>query len=267
MSTTCLAVIPSRFPSTRLEGKPLKDIAGKLLVQRVWEQATKAKSLTEVVVATDDPRIQAAVQAFGGRVLMTSSAARTGSDRVAEALAILEREGKRFDLVANVQGDMPFINPVVIDRTVQALAEGPSFGMSTVANPILREEEFLKNSTVKVVLGVDGLVLYFSRAPIPYSREPLTGAINEQNPYGYKHSGLYVFRPEVLKRFASLEQSLPEEREKLEQLRALCNGIRIRVAVVTPQEIWPSIEIDTPDDLAAAQAIAPTFEQLVRTAV
>ncbi len=255
--TTCLAVIPARLKSTRLPEKPLKDIGGKLLIQRVWEQAKRATTLTEVVLATDDPTIFEAATKFGATALMTSSNHLTGSDRVSEAAEIMKKRGKRFDLIANVQGDMPFINPEVINRTVLALAEGSAdYGMSTVATPILSEGEFLRSASVKVVIGTDGAALYFSRAPIPFIREPDGLEISEESPYGFKHMGLYVFRPETLAKLNTLSQSLPEQRERLEQLRALCNGIRIRVAVVPPELLVNQVEVDTPEDLERARDIA-----------
>jgi 3-deoxy-manno-octulosonate cytidylyltransferase (CMP-KDO synthetase) len=253
MTASCLGVIPARFPSTRLPGKPLKEIAGKTLLQRVWERASHSKFLSEVVIATDDQRIIDAAQKFGAKALMTSDKHATGSDRVGEVMEIYLRQGKRFDFVANVQGDMPFINPDVIDRTIAVLAEGgDSFGMSTVATPILAEEEFLRPSAVKVAVANDNAALYFSRAPIPFWRERSEVVITEKDPFGFKHMGLYVFRPEALRRLGALPQSLPEKREKLEQLRALCGGIRIRVAIVTQAMVHPSIEIDTPEDLERA---------------
>jgi 3-deoxy-manno-octulosonate cytidylyltransferase (CMP-KDO synthetase) len=148
---------------------------------------------------------------------------------------------------------MPFINPVVIDRTIQVLNEaGAEFGMSTVATPIETEAEFLKSSAVKVALANDGGALYFSRAPIPFWREPSEITPTEAEPIAYKHMGLYVFKPEALERVTTLPPSLPERREKLEQLRALCGGIRIKVAVVSNALVQPAIEVDTPEDLARA---------------
>ena len=185
---------------------------------------------------------------------MTGSHHHTGSDRVAEVMNIFRSQGREFSYVANIQGDMPFINPAVIDLTIETLAEGgPSFGMSTVATPLLSEEEFLRPQAVKVVLGTDGSALYFSRSPIPHWREPKEVRISEAEPCGYKHMGLYVFRPEALQRLTSLPQSLPEKREKLEQLRALTGGIKVRVAVASPNMVHPSIEVDTEEDLERAR--------------
>ena len=257
----CLGVLPARFPSTRLPGKPLKDIGGKSLIQRVYEQAGKAKHVAEYVVATDDERIAEHVRSFGGKVLMTGTHHHTGSDRVSEVMDIFHSRGQDFDFIANIQGDMPFINPAVIDMTIEALASsGPEFGMSTVATPIMNEEEFLRPQAVKAVLGTDNSALYFSRAPIPFWREPKEIKISDTEPCGYKHMGLYVFRPEALSRLTKLPQSLPEKREKLEQLRALSGGIRIKVAVAGLAMVQPSIEVDTEDDLERAREAAKAFK-------
>ena len=252
----CLGVIPARYPSSRLPGKPLKDIAGKSLVQRVWEQACKARNVSEVVIATDDERIAACAEGFGAKVMMTGSHHNTGSDRVGEVMQRYAARGADFPYIANIQGDMPFINPEVIDRTIQALAEGgPAFGMSTVATPILSEEEYLRESAVKVVLANDHSALYFSRATVPFARDGTDNiSPTESEPWSYKHMGLYVFRPQTLAQLAALPQSLLERREKLEQLRALCGGVRIKVALVPPALVSPGIEVDTEDDLQRARA-------------
>jgi len=252
-SQYCLGVIPVRMKSTRLPGKPLKDIAGKTLVQRVWEQAKKASRVSEVVIATDDQGILEHANALGARAVLTSDKHLTGSDRVAEVLSIWKERVRTPDLVVNIQGDMPFISPFVIDEAIRTLAEaGDEFGMSTVATPIESEEDFLRPSVVKVALASDGGALYFSRAPIPFWREPSEVHPSADEPVGYKHVGLYVFRPAALQRLTAMPPSLPEKREKLEQLRALCGGIRIKVAVVSNAAVQPSIEVDTPEDLARA---------------
>ena len=256
----CLGVIPARFPSTRLPGKPLKDICGKTLIQRVYEQVGKSKHVAEYLVATDDERIAEHVRSFGGKAMMTSSEHHTGSDRVAEVMESYRKQGREFDFIANIQGDMPFINPAVIDMTIEALAvSGPSLGMSTVATPMMSEEEFLRPQAVKVVLGYENAALYFSRAPIPFWREPKEIKVSDQEPCGYKHMGLYIFRPEALLKLTKLPQSLPEKREKLEQLRALTGGIGIKVAIASLAMVHPSIEVDTEEDLARARAACSTL--------
>lgn len=247
--------------STRLPDKPLKDIGGKTLLERVYSQARQAKHPTLVVIATDDQRIAAAANKFGAEVVMTSPNAATGSDRVAEVAQILKARGQEFDLIANVQGDMPFISPAAIDLTIEALRDGSKeFGMSTLATPITAREEFERTAAVKVVLGQSERALYFSRAPVPFARDPEETYAQPDIVYGHKHIGLYVFKPEVLAQLGDLPLLPPEEREKLEQLRALAAGIAIRVAVVPRAILEPSIEVDTPEDLERARTFATAFD-------
>ena len=265
----CLVVIPARLKSTRLPEKPLKDIGGKTLLQRVYEQACRAKLPNRVVVATDDQGIASASRNFGAEVVMTSELAATGSDRVAEVAAIFKSHGQEFDLIANVQGDMPFISPAAIDLTIEALQNSDlkaevSFGMSTLATPITSREEFERPAAVKVVIGASERALYFSRAPVPFARDPDEAFSAPGTIYGHKHIGLYVFRPEVLARLGTLPLLVPEQREKLEQLRALAAGIAIRVAIVARAKLEPSIEVDTQEDLDRARALASTFDALQR---
>lgn len=250
-----LIVIPVRLTSTRLPNKPLAEIVGQTLVQRVYNQARQSKSATRVVIATDAPEIAAHAKEIGAECVMTSPSCRTGSDRVAEAAAIFESQGEKFDLVANVQGDMPFINPRVIDRVIDDLAEaGSNFGMGTLATPITDMDEYTRPSAVKVVFGGNGAALYFSRAPIPHYRDGFQP--NSAPQIAHKHMGLYVFRPQTLKLLPTLPEGKLEAAEKLEQLRALEQGIQIRMTVVERKMVEPSIEVDTPADLERARAAA-----------
>jgi 3-deoxy-manno-octulosonate cytidylyltransferase (CMP-KDO synthetase) len=165
--------------------------------------------------------------------------------------AILEAKGEIFGLIANIQGDMPFINPEVVDSTIQSLASADeSFSMATIATPIVTREEFERPASVKIALGEDGRALYFSRAPIPHWRNfPGEEHISLEAPYSYRHMGLYVFRREALKRIATLPKARTEQREALEQLRALAHGIGIKVKIVSREAVEPNIEVDTPEDL------------------
>lgn len=260
-SEKCVGVIPARYQSVRLPGKPLVEIAGKSLIQRTWEQASKAVNLSEVIIATDDERIKEAAEKFQAHVLMTDPNHQSGSDRVAEVVQILKKEGQDFDLVVNIQGDMPFVNPEIIDRTVgDLMAAGPQFEIGTTAVPITDEEEFLRTSDVKVVLADNNAALYFSRSPIPCHRDREKLQTGEQEVFGLKHVGLYVFRTESLLKYTSLPQAFLEKTEKLEQLRALANGMQILVTVVTKDLMQPSIEVDTPEDLERAnREIPPEF--------
>ena len=218
-----LGVLPARLNSTRLPGKMLLDMLGKPLIVRTYEQATQAKLLDAVVVATDSPEIKAAVEAHGGRVVMTSSKPSNGTERVAEA-------AKRFkdfvpDIVLNIQGDEPLMPPSAIDLTATLLLKNPKAPMSTVASPFVRKEDIGQPGLVKVVLDHEGYALYFSRAPIPYARTevPASTYLN--------HLGLYGYTREFLARYVRLKPSALEEAELLEQLRALQNGYRIVVGI------------------------------------
>lgn len=252
-----LGVIPARYESKRLPGKPLKDIAGRVLLERVWLRAKSAKLLGRIIIATDDKGIYQAALGFGAEALMTKQSHQSGTDRASEVLEVLESEGQSYPLVANIQGDMPFINPEVIDSAIEALhSAGPEVGIGSVCVPMLSEGDFLRPSAVKVVMDDRNDALYFSRAPIPYWRERDVSDVSEQCPFGFKHLGLYVYRNTVLKQLTSLPQSVLEKRECLEQLRALSNGIRIRMAIVPREALEPSIEVDTPEDLELARRIA-----------
>ena len=231
---TAIAVIPARFSSTRLPGKPLADIHGRPMIEHVYRRASEAASLDRVIVATDDRRVFEAVRAFGGEVLMTSPHHRTGSERVAEVAAQLDSV-----LIVNVQGDEPLLAPAMIDDAVAACLADPSLGMSTVRYRITDPAEIASPAVVKVVTDLRGRALYFSRAAVPFLRDPGTPAI------WYKHVGLYVYRREFLLTFASLPPTPLELSESLEQLRALEHGH----AIMTVESRHEALGVDTPDDL------------------
>jgi 3-deoxy-manno-octulosonate cytidylyltransferase (CMP-KDO synthetase) len=251
---TCLGVIPVRLESTRFPHKPLKVIHGKTLVERVWNQASKSTAVTTLVVATNNDEIARECEKKGMRYVMTSSSHETGTDRVAETCAILESQGGSFDLVANIQGDMPFVNPLVIDSVINSLATADTeFGMATIGTPITIQEEYERPATVKIALGENGRALYFSRSAIPHWRNfPGIQAVSPANPLAYKHMGLYIFRRPTLTTIATLPKALTEQREGLEQLRALAHGVGIKVHIVPRASVEPCIEVDTPEDLEAA---------------
>ena len=202
-------IIPSRYASTRLPGKPLRMIAGETLVHRVYERAVLAKLSDIVIVATDNEKIESEVKSFGGRVMMTSPDHPTGTDRLAEVAASLPD----YDIVVNVQGDEPFINPDVIDSLAKMLAERDDLDMTTAAAP-LKEDEYDDPSAVKVVVNQKGEALYFSRSLIPYPR-------NEFSVPPLKHVGIYAYRRDFLLAYAGMKQTPLEKTESLEQLRAL----------------------------------------------
>jgi len=243
-----VGIIPARYAATRLDGKALLDIAGKPMIQHVYERARLATTLDDVLVATDDQRIVAAVEAFGGRAVMTSPTHRSGTDRVAEVARSLS-----CDVVVNIQGDEPLVDPEAIDAAVRPLLTDADIRMSTLATPVGDRQEYEDPAAVQVVVDKQGFALYFSRAPIPYLRvdggESPFGAEVRHPGSGLRprrHVGLYVYRRETLLWLAGLPPSPLEMTEGLEQLRALENGCRIMVVECD----YSPIGVDTPADLA-----------------
>jgi 3-deoxy-manno-octulosonate cytidylyltransferase (CMP-KDO synthetase) len=238
-----VAIIPARYGSTRLPGKPLAMIGEKPMIQRVYENAARARVLDRIIVATDDRRVAGAVRQFGGEVMLTSRRHRSGTDRLAEVALKLKAEW-----LVNVQGDLPFIKAATIARAVLPLRRARSIPMATVCSPIHNEEEWRNPNVVKVVRDVRGFALYFSRAPIPYPRNGSAG-ITGKTLWGFRHIGLYVYRRDFLLKFARLRPAILEREESLEQLRALYYGYRILVTDVDDN----TVEVDTPADLNRAQ--------------
>jgi 3-deoxy-manno-octulosonate cytidylyltransferase (CMP-KDO synthetase) len=222
----CAIVIPARYKSSRLPGKPLLKVTGKYLVQHVYEQACRANCASQVIVATDDSRIVAAVESFGGNVAMTSRQHPSGTDRVAEVA-----RGLDADVIVNVQGDEPLINPASIDLLPKLLAVDPEAKLATLAVPLMSVESYQSPNVVKVVRDEKGRALYFSRSPIPMVRD---GQLDfSANPQLFlQHLGLYAYRREALLELASLPPTDLEQTEKLEQLRVLAMGWRIQVGVI-----------------------------------
>ena len=231
------AIIPARMGSTRFPGKVLAKLGGKPIVQWVWER-TKASKADEVIVASDSEEVIRAVQAFGGNAQMTSPNHPSGSDRIWEVASKLD-----CDIIINVQGDEPFMEPTVIDQLIDVMQETPAPDMATVVVPSTREQIANNPNSPKVVVSADNTALYFSRSPIPFLREGGTDM-----PL-YKHWGIYAYSRAALSRFVSLPESPLEKCEKLEQLRALENGMKIKVIKTNFQ----SIGIDTPEDLVQAE--------------
>ncbi|MFZ5584324.1 MAG: 3-deoxy-manno-octulosonate cytidylyltransferase [Thermodesulfobacteriota bacterium] len=238
-------IIPARYGSTRFPGKPLVLINGRPMIQHVMERAARADGVAGVAAATDDERIARAVEAFGGRVVMTKSELRSGSDRVAAAAAALNLPAD--DLVVNVQGDQPLLPPEVISLTARPLLADPGLGLATPVVAITRPEELNDPNHVKTVMDAAGDALYFSRSPVPYNRDGGACAY-------YKHLGVYIFRRWFLDAFANLPTGRLEEIEKLEQLRALEHGHRVRCVVVS----CDSPEVDRPED---AQRVAQILRE------
>ena len=246
-----VAIIPARYGSTRLPGKPLATIGGKPMIQHVYESASKARVLDRVLVATDDRRVEETVRGFGGEVMMTSKNHASGTDRLAEVAQKI-----KADWFVNVQGDLPFIQSETIARAVRPMRRDCSIPMGTVATPIFDEGEWRDPNIVKVLTNCQGFALYFSRSPIPYVRngvvdlnrnKRMRGA--KRRLWGHRHIGLYVYRRDFLLHFARLRPTALERIESLEQLRALAYGHRIFVAAVDER----SVEVDTAEDLAKAE--------------
>jgi 3-deoxy-manno-octulosonate cytidylyltransferase (CMP-KDO synthetase) len=238
-----IAIIPSRYASTRFPGKPLADICGKTMIQRVYEQAKKA--IEEVWVATDDLRIAEAVEAFGGKVMMTSENHQSGTDRLAEAvLKISALTGKTYDVVVNVQGDEPFMQPDQIELIMEGFKADPLTEIATLIQPILNNEDIFRPDMVKVVLDQQSNAIYFSRSPIPYLVNVDPSNWIEKYPF-YGHIGLYAYRTDVLQQLTRLPKSGLELSESLEQLRWIEHGYKIHTSITH----YDSFGIDTPEDL------------------
>jgi 3-deoxy-manno-octulosonate cytidylyltransferase (CMP-KDO synthetase) len=237
-----VVVIPARYASTRLPGKPLVPLAGKPMIQHVYERSKRAQTAHRVLVATDDQRILDAVQSFGGEARMTRADHRTGTERIAEVAA-----HEPGDIFVNVQGDEPLIDPVAIDTAVAALLEDPPAQIATVATPIRHAGDIMDPNVVKAVLDFEDNALYFSRAPIPWIRDA------QQKFYinYWKHLGLYVFQRDALLEYPTLPQGELEKVEQLEQLRWLENGWRIRVAEVAHD----AVSVDVPADVARVEKL------------
>jgi 3-deoxy-manno-octulosonate cytidylyltransferase (CMP-KDO synthetase) len=270
MKPQIVGVIPARYASTRFPGKPLHPIAGKPLLQHVWERCCQARRLSAVIVATDDMRIAEAAFAFGAEVSLTSPRHRSGTDRIAE----VARRMPRATHFVNIQGDEPLIEPRLIDRLAAAIAPADGPGMVTAANPSLDAAAYMNPNVVKVVCNRSGDALYFSRAPIPLERDAITelgmldaaGLKVGEAPARYRpagelsrpflrHHGIYGYRRDVLLQLVRWKPTRLEELEKLEQLRALDHGLRIRV-LTTPHA---SVGVDTPEDaLAVERALTRT---------
>ncbi len=242
MAPRILAVIPARYASSRLPGKPLVEIDGRPMVQWVYEAAGRVPSVERVVVATDDERVAKAVEGFGGEAVMTSPAHPSGTDRVAEAARRIGAE-----IVVNLQGDEPLIDPQVVEQAIDPLLAEEAVRMSTLCTRLHDEAQWRDPNVVKVVRAANGDALYFSRAPIPHPREATT----LDGCPAYKHLGLYCYRADFLERITELPPSPLEGVERLEQLRVLEAGFAIRVV----ETAHDSIGVDTPDDLERVRVL------------
>ncbi|MCL2097318.1 MAG: 3-deoxy-manno-octulosonate cytidylyltransferase [Bacteroidales bacterium] len=238
-----IGIIPARYASSRFPGKPLADINGKPMIQRVYEQAAKALPL--VYVATDDARIVECVENFNGNVVLTATTHRSGTDRCAEAIAKIQLDRKiNFDVVINIQGDEPFIDPLQIHQLVSCF-DTPEVQIATLIKRFSKEEDIFNPNAPKVVVSRGGEALYFSRSPIPYLRDAERSEWTAKHVF-YKHVGLYAYRTDILKILSNLAPGALEVAESLEQLRWLENGYHIKVAETECE----TQAVDTPEDLA-----------------
>jgi 3-deoxy-manno-octulosonate cytidylyltransferase (CMP-KDO synthetase) len=242
-----LGIIPARYGSTRFEGKPLAIINGKMMIQRVCEQAKKADKLSEVVVATDDERIFNAVTGFGGKAVMTSANHKSGTDRCRE---VVDKMGGGFDAVINIQGDEPYINPLQINQIAELISD-PQTPIASLCKPINDYDELVSHNAVKVVFDKDGKALYFSRYAIPFMRNEADDKQWMSKRTFYKHIGIYAYKTVTLKEISALPQSGLELAESLEQLRWLENGYTVRMGVTE----FESYSVDIPDDIKKIEKI------------
>lgn len=249
-----IGIIPARFASTRLMGKPLADIGGKPMIQHTWESSKTSRLLHDVIIATDDTKVADVCKDFGARVFVTPAGIATGSDRI----AYVAKQLPEAEIIVNIQGDEPFIQGIMIDQAIEPLLFDLSVNVSTLAKKIETVEELKSPSVTKVVFDYNNFALYFSRSPIPYVRDAKTMFERITKADVYKHIGLYVYRRESLLRFSVLEPTDLEQIEKLEQLRMLENSFKIKVVVTT----YESLAVDTPDDLKRARLY---YSRLQRT--
>lgn len=243
-----VAIIPARYGSTRFPGKALADLGGKPMIQHVYERTLQASLVSRAIVATDDQRIFDAIRQAGGEAIMTAATHETGTDRLAEVAHSLEA-----DLIVNVQGDEPLIVPAMIDQAIEPFLQDPALKMGTLKSRVRCLHDFLSPNVVKVVTDNNGYALYFSRSPLPFFRDRWQDLKDDAFASGkllcYKHVGLYVYQRDFLLAFAAMPQTFLELAEKLEQLRALEQGIRIRVVETN----FESLGVDTPEDLVKAR--------------
>jgi 3-deoxy-manno-octulosonate cytidylyltransferase (CMP-KDO synthetase) len=237
-----IGMIPARYASSRLPGKPLIDLCGKTMIQRVFERVSRAALLSEVIVATDDERIFKSVRSFGGKAVMTPPELASGTDRIAYAAGTMDMEA---DIIVNIQGDEPLIEPDDVDSAAAILVENPRVVMGTLVKKITRSEELESPNTAKVVLDENGFAVYFSRSPIPFVRDEPDRSRWFDRYVFYKHVGIYSYRKDFLLQYSEWPPSSLEQMEKLEQLRAIEKGFRIKTAETGHE----SVCVDTPDDV------------------
>ena len=240
-----VGIIPARFASSRLMGKPLADIGGKPMIQHTYQSAKKSKLLDKVIIAVDDDKVYRVVKDFGAEVYMTPKNCTSGSDRI----ALVAQQIQDAAIIVNIQGDEPFIKGKMIDQAIEPLLFDKKVSVSTLARRITNVEEMKSPSVVKVVFDYNNFALYFSRSPIPFVRDAKSNLEKIQSAEIYKHIGLYVYRRDALLKFTNLKPTDLEQIEKLEQLRFLENGMRVKIVYTE----YDSLSVDTPKDLELAR--------------
>ncbi len=240
-----VGVIPARFASTRLMGKPLADIGGKPMIQHTYESALKSKLLHDVIIAVDDEKVRQVCEAFGAKAVLTPKDIQTGSDRIAYVV----KNHLSGDIIVNIQGDEPFIHGRMIDQAIEPLLFDSSINVSTLARRVETVEDMYDPSLPKVVFDYNNFALYFSRSPIPYVRDAASDIERITKAAMFRHVGLYVYRKDALLKFNSLAPTDLEQIEKLEQLRMLENGFKIKIV----ETEYESLSVDTPEDLDRAR--------------
>lgn len=246
-----VGIIPARFASTRLMGKPLADIGGKPMIQHTWQSAKKSRLLDKVVIAVDDEKLFKIAKNFGAEVYMTPQNVASGSDRI----AIVAEQIEEAEIIVNIQGDEPFIKGKMIDEAIEPLLFDRKVNVVTLARRITSVEEMKSPSVVKVVFDYNNFALYFSRSPIPYVRDARTNLQRIETGEIYKHIGLYVYKKESLLKFTTLKPTDLEQIEKLEQLRFLEHGFKMKIVVTE----FDSLSVDTPRDLEVARRYYERF--------
>lgn len=240
-----IGIIPARFASTRLMGKPLADICGKPMIQHTYNSARKSKLLDKVVIAVDDEKVFQVVKSFGAEAYMTPKDCESGSDRI----ALVAEKMPEATIIVNIQGDEPFIKGKMIDEAIEPLLFDKKVNLSTLARRITNVEEMKSPSVVKVVFDYKNFAMYFSRSPIPFVREAKTNLARIQVAEIYKHIGLYVYRKDILQKFTTLRPTDLEQIEKLEQLRYLEHGYKMKIVLTE----YDTFSVDTPKDLELAR--------------
>lgn len=248
-----VGIIPARFASSRLFGKILANIGGKPMIQHTYENAKKSNLLNEIILAVDDTKVAKVAESFGAKVIMTPKELQSGSDRAAFVIKNIP-EAK---IIVNIQGDEPFINSTMIDQAIEPLLFDKNVNISTLAKRIESIEDLRSPSVVKVVFDYNNFAMYFSRSPIPFVRDAKTNSEKIQLAEIYKHIGLYVFRKEYLLKFTKLQPTDLEKTEKLEQLRMLENGFKIKIVVTE----FDTLSVDTQDDLENARRYYKKYVQ------